>query len=393
MAEVGGVLQQRRGFLRMAGLAAMALLAACQPSAQRRPVAPPPPPKVETPAAAVLPQDEARHRIALLVPLSGPNAAFGQSIANAANLALIDTNNKSLRMTVYDTAPGAAAAAGKAIADGAGLFLGPAFAADVRAIAPIAAKANVPILSFSNDREVAGPGIYVLGYAPEQAIRRVVEYARSKGAVRFVGLMPAGVYGRNASTSLIRAVEASGGKLVAMKSFDRSPASLARAVASIGIEQPFDAVLIADGGRLAVAAAPLVRASGSPEARLLGTELWNADEIVAAAPAALHGAWYASVADGLYNQLSAKYRARFGITPFRLSSLGYDAVLLATRIARDWNVGTPFPKARLADAGGFVGIDGAFRFGPDNVAERALEVVEVGPGGGTTVSAAPKSFD
>ena len=39
-----------------------------------------------------LPTDTLRHRVALLVPMSGPNAAVGQSIANATTLALISRN-------------------------------------------------------------------------------------------------------------------------------------------------------------------------------------------------------------------------------------------------------------------------------------------------------------
>jgi hypothetical protein len=91
----------------------------------------------------------------------------------------------------------------------------------------------------------------------------------------------------------------------------------------------------------------------------------------------------------MFRPLSAKYRSRFGRAPSRLASLGYDAVLLAVRIGADWKVGTPFPVSRLTDAGGFGGVDGAFRFGRDGVAQRALEVRQAG---GTVVSAAPRGF-
>jgi ABC-type branched-subunit amino acid transport system substrate-binding protein len=153
----------------------------------------------------------------------------------------------------------------------------------------------------------------------------------------------------------------------------------------------YDALLIADSGRVALQIAPIVRKNGGAGARLLGTELWNTDNSLAASPV-LRGAWFASVSDGLYGQLAGKYRARYGSSPFRLSALGYDAVLLTVRIARDWKPGTTFPAARLRDPGGFSGIDGAFRFGRSGVAERALEVSEVGAGTYTVVAAAPKAF-
>lgn len=362
------------------------LLAACQGIVPRTkapaPVAAPPP------VTSALPKDQARHRVALLVPLSGPNAAVGQSIANAANLALIDTGGRNIRMTTYDTGAGAQTAAQRALADGNRVFLGPLLSTDVQAINPLAQRAGVPIISFSNDAEIAGNGIYVLGFSPDQAIRRVVDFAHSRGVVKFAGLMPSGAYGRNAATTFIKSVESTGGKVVAMKNYDRNAQSLTTAVKTLGVNQPYDAVLIADGGRIASAAAPMIRKGLSPDARILGTELWNADSLIARSPA-LQGAWYASVSDGIYAQLAGKYRTRYGKEPFRLASLGYDSVLLVVRIAADWKVGAPFPVRELEDRGGFSGIDGAFRFGKDNVAERALEVVEVGNG---VVSPAPRGF-
>src|SRR3546814_3386161 len=66
--------------------------------------------------------------------------------------------------------------------------------------------------------------------------------------------------------------------------------------------------------------------------------------------AAMRGAWFASVSDGLYGQLATKYRSRYGKAPYRLASLGYDSVLLTVRIARDWKPGTRFPVNRLMAA-------------------------------------------
>ncbi|PMV13189.1 penicillin-binding protein activator, partial [Pseudomonas sp. GW704-F2] len=85
-----------------------------------------------------IPTDTQRHRVALLVPLSGPNAGVGQSLANATQMALLDSKNERIRITSYDTATGATLAAQKALADGNQLILGPLLADDVRAVAPIA---------------------------------------------------------------------------------------------------------------------------------------------------------------------------------------------------------------------------------------------------------------
>ena len=43
--------------------------------------------------------EHVRHRVALLVPMSGANAGVGQSIANATTLALLDTKTDKGRIT------------------------------------------------------------------------------------------------------------------------------------------------------------------------------------------------------------------------------------------------------------------------------------------------------
>ena len=398
MAEAVARRQPRTAVTRWLALLAAGALAACSTlvpkgpveSADQRPSAGPQAARPDNDVQAGIPRDTQRNRIALLVPLSGSNAGVGQSIANATMLALLDTGTDKVRITNYDTATGAAAAARRAIDEGAQLILGPLLADDVRAVAPVAHAANVPVLSFSNDVTVAGNGTYLMGYAPAQSIGRVVDYAHSRGVTNFAGLIPNGLYGERSSTAFLRAVEGAGGQVVSLQTYARAPGGISAAVARLNAKAPYGAVLVADAGASAAAAAPLVKRA-SPTAHLLGTELWNSESGIAARPA-LAGAWFASVADTLYRQYVTKYRARFNAGPYRLSSLGYDAVLLTVRIARDWPVGRPFPEGRLRDADGFSGIDGAFRFGRDGIAERALEVQEIRAGGAVTVSPAPTGF-
>ncbi|MBO9574614.1 MAG: penicillin-binding protein activator [Sphingobium sp.] len=369
------------------------LLAACQmvPKTAAPPAAPPPPPKAEQVPDKTLPTDTARNRVALLIPLSGPNAAVGQSIANATTMALLDTKTERLRVTTYDTGTGAAAAARRAVMEGNKLILGPLTAEEVKDVAPVARAARVPVIGYSNDASVAGNGVYLLGYAPSQSISRVVSFARTKGAKNFAALVPKGVYGERAGTAFLSAVKAAGGTAVGMETFDRSPASVTAAVKRLGARSSYDALLIADLARIAVQIAPQIRSDGSPSARILGTELWNTETNLNASPA-LRGAWFASVSDGLYRTLASKYRTSYGVTPYRLASLGYDSVLLTVRIAQSWQPGSDFPVARLTDPDGFAGIDGAFRFDGDSLAQRSLEVQEVDADGITVVDPAPRGF-
>lgn len=388
--------------LRWAAIGAAMFLASCAsgpriiPEAEKPPVVEVPRERpVERPITNALPQDAERHRIALLVPLTGPNAGVGRSLQNATQLAILDLDTKAdaIRITTYDTAApgGAAGAARQAIADGNKLILGPLLAEDARAVGPIARAANVPVLSFSNDASAAGDGVYLLGFSPSQSIERVVNYASGSGITQFAGLIRTGLYGERSSASFTAAVTRAGGTVTALETFDGRPGSLTTAITK-ATRSPFQAILIVDGGGTAVTAVPAIRRSANGKtARILGPELWNTDTGLGS-NVALNGAWFASVPNNYYRTYATKYRARFGTGPYRLSTLGYDAVLLTVRIARDWRPGTDFPERRLLDRDGFVGLDGAFRFGRDGVAERALEVQEVRGGTTVTVSSAPANF-
>jgi ABC-type branched-subunit amino acid transport system substrate-binding protein len=397
MAEAATKPQRLTLLKRAAVIATIAILSACStvvpstaPPVNSGPavVAAPPLEPVIVPG---LPKDDQHHMIALLVPLSGANAGVGKSIANATQLALLDTNNAELRITSYDTATGAAAAAQKAIDDGAQLILGPLLADDVRAVVPVAKRAGVTVISFSNDTSVAGAGAYLMGYSPAQSIERVVDYARAQGITTYGGLVANGVYGQRAQTAFLRAVEGAKGQVISLQTYDRSAVSITGATVRLGKSGAMGAVLIVDDGLTAAGVVPLMRKNGELAARVLGTERWN-NEAAVATKLSLNGAWFASVPDTLYRQYAIKYRARFGVAPYRLSSMGYDAVLLTIRISRDWPMGRSFPEDRLRDKGGFAGIDGAFRFARDGIAERALEVQEVRGGTTVTISPAPTGF-
>jgi len=370
--------RQARRFFTAGFLCSALALAACQ---ARGPY--PPPPGEIAPIEA-----GAKQRVALIVPLSGEDGGIGTSITNAARLALLDSNNQSIQLTTYDsTQAGAAAAAAQAIREGNGLILGPLFAEEVRAVAPVAESAHIPVIAFSNDESVAGNGVYILGFTPRQSIGRVVTFASSRGAKRYGALVPNGIYGERAAQAFRAWVAQVNGSIGSIETYNRTAANVRTAANALNAKGKLDAVLIGDSSRVAAQAGAAVK----PGSRLLGTELWANDHGIGTTPR-MRGAWYAAAPDARFNQLVTRYRARYGKVPYRLGSLGYDSVLLTVRASRSWPAGRPFPQRLLTEKEGFVGVDGIFRFGRDGVAERSLEVREVTATGTTIVSPAATSF-
>ncbi|HET7708045.1 MAG TPA: penicillin-binding protein activator [Sphingomicrobium sp.] len=373
MTSSSAIRQARRPLL---VLLAVAILAACRSG---------PTPRTDLP---VIVPPGAKNKVALIVPLSGVDGPIGTSISRAAALALIDTNNQQIVLTVYDSSVGgAAAAARQALAAGNELILGPLTAADARAVAPIVRQASVPVITFSNDSGVAGDGVFILGTVPSESIDRVIGYAKARGAARFGGLVPKNLYGERISLGLLGAAQKAKVTVGGIQSYGQTAASVRSAAATLASKGRFDAVLVGDTPATAAIAAASLRFGP----RILGTELWGNERAIGKS-AALRGAWYAALPNDRFEQLVNRYRAKYGKTPYRLASLGYDAMLLTVRTSKYWEPGRPFPARRLIDRDGFAGVDGIFRFGRDGIAERALEVRQVTASGSTLLSPAPATF-
>ena len=158
---------------------------------------------VTPPSAAVSVVGKTSGNVALLVPLTGPLAPFGQALENAAKLVFPEGSSPSLDVRDTGGTPqGAAAAAQAAIAGGDGIILGPLTSPEAHAVAPIATSAGVNVLSFTNDATVAAPGIWPLGISPRQQVDRVLEVAASQGRTQVAAVLPDTDFGRQLANDI-----------------------------------------------------------------------------------------------------------------------------------------------------------------------------------------------
>jgi ABC-type branched-subunit amino acid transport system substrate-binding protein len=407
-----------------------------RPEAVAKPAAPGPAPQPTVQAEPLLPtapapRPEAEEvKVGMLVPLSGPQAEIGTALLDAAQMALFDIGDKNLTLLPRDTGgtPEGAARAAKEVLDaGVRLILGPLLAPDVAAVAPVARAAGVEVVAFSNDRVVAGPGVYVMGLLPRDQVARVVSYAVSQGRTRFAALVPDTPFG-NAVADALRSSAAADNAVVTdietytpgtdvsqvvrrLANYDSRKAALdaqlsaleakgdevsrqaaARLKASGSTEDlSFDAVMIPEGGERLRSIAPLLPYYDidTDKVRLLGTSLWN-DVSLGTEPALL-GGWFAAPDPRTRADFVARFATLYGHRPHGLASLGYDATALAAVLARGAH-GPDFSTAALTAAHGFTGVDGLFRFHPDGISERGLAVLEIHRGELEVVSPAPEAF-
>ncbi|MBI3709461.1 MAG: penicillin-binding protein activator [Proteobacteria bacterium] len=390
------------------------------------PVTPAVPPTVTaTPAPAPQSATEPSARVALLLPLTGPNAGLGEALLNAAQLALFDNGDAAFTLLPRDTGgtpEGAAQAADAAIADGARLIVGPLFAGEAAAVAVRARAAGVNVLSLSNDRSIAGQGLYVLGLSPQGQIERVVVFARGRGFARFAALVPNNTFGAAAEEALAKVAGGGGGEVTMVERYDPAAADSSAVVRRFAAEfrrrgplgarvltaatdesssreavtpasaQGYDAILLPDFGDRLLAIAPLLAYYDVDPGRfrLLGTALWE-DPRLGREPA-LIGSWFAAPPPAARDEIAQRYRRVYGSNMPRIATLAYDAVAVAAVLARGEN-GPDFSDKALTNPSGYAGLDGIFRLRPDGTNERGLAVLEVQRSGFRIVAPAPETFE
>lgn len=426
-------------------VAAGLILAACAPAnvaappAETQEATPPPAaaapvlpqsltPVPVTPAPQVAPDIT---RAALIVPLTGPAAALGQDLADAAQMALFDFAVPKFELRIYDSggnAEAARAAATRAQAEGARVVLGPLFADAVAGTSSVARPAGIPVFAFSNDGLVAGDGVYAAGFSPEAQIDRVVAFATRRGLTQFAALVPDDGFGGRMAAIFSDVVARRGGGVAATAFYPGGVEALTQTVRTLARyeervealeeerkllvarddafskralerlatrdtlgEVGFEALMLPVGGDEVLQVAPLLAFFDvdPQQVKLLGTWVWD-DPALGKEPAML-GAWFAAPPPDARVRFVERFRELFGRNPDRLATLAYDGVALAAVLARG-EAPDPYARARLENPDGFAGVDGIFRLTETGVVERGLAVLEVRRDAPREIDPAPTSF-
>ena len=162
-------------------------------------------------------------------------------------------------------------------------------------------------------------------------------------------------------------------------------------------EVPYQAILLCEGGDLLKGLVQLLPNFDVRPDRVffLGTGKWDDPKLGLERP--LKGARFAAPPfdKAMILLLRMRDQYRRGLPP-RLATLGYDAVGLALTLAQQGD--PPFEYEQLTQEGGFVGIDGIYRF-PKNddgakgaIAQRGLAVIEIKRKEREIISNAPTYF-
>jgi len=399
---------------------------------------PEPPDRFESYQAGLVPSpgEYPVTRAALLLPLTGRHAAIGQALLNAAQMALFDVADDRFALVVRDTQgtpEGASLAIQSALEERVNVVLGPLFGASAFAVAADTRAVGLNMLSFSNDRAVAGDGVFIAGMPPSEQVTRIVDYATRQGFLRFAALAPETTYGFTVTQALRQALYQRGAELVRTVTYDPASGDITPEIRVLAqyderhqalVEEreklealedeasqlaldrlenldtlgktDFDAVLLPIGGRslLSISASLAFFDVDPSEVKFLGTALWN-DPSLGKEPT-LQGGWFAAPSPELWEGFQRRYRNTYGATPPRIATLAYDMTALMAVIARATSglgQAPDFSVARLTDPSGFSGIDGLFRFTEAGTIERGLSILEMTGTALEVIEPAPQSFE
>jgi len=347
-------------------------------------------------------------RIALLVPLTGPNAALGAELQNGAELALFSVRNQNIELLVFDThGEGADMAASQAVVAQADIMVGPLFSEAVVSARKIARQANIPMLALSNNLKIADRGSWLLGYVPEQQVDALLGYALTNGHNR-VGIIaedaPFGqILARHTVDRLAQfglrpedTLTLTGAMLAdedqlksAIRRFTgyRAPAENEKAPAFSDLPPSrFDALIFAGSADFALRTAPVLAYYDADSERVLylGNAQWNQQRILT--EPSLQGGVFASRPTGRDDIFNGLWSEVWATRPGALARLSFDAMAMATVLTGQkrqlW-------QAALESESGFSGFSGAYRLLPGGGNQRAFELRQIEAGVSALLQPAP----
>lgn len=341
--------------------------------------------------------------VALLLPSGSGNAGdetLARGLKQAADMAVADVaGSVKIDLRVYDAGSDptlAAQMATRAADEGAAIILGPVFGDSANAAGLAVKGRGLNVLSFSNNTDVAGGNVFILGQTFQNSANRLASYAarQGKGNILIVhDKTPQGDLGQRAIQT---AAAGAGARIVGTVPYDFTGPGVTAAVPTIvstaRSSGATSMMLTADSaGALPLLAQLLPEQGLGPSAiQYVGLTRWDIPSATLALPG-LQGGWFALPDPGLSAQFQSRYSAAYGQAPHPIAGLAYDGIAAVAALVKSGR-SDPFSAAALTQNAGFAGVNGVFRLRADGTNERGLAVAQIQNGQVVVIDPAPRSF-
>ncbi len=373
--------------LRLVALAGFLAIAACAP------VAPNTGPRIDT--ARPVP-------VALLVPSGSGQSGddiLARSLEDAARLAMAELQGVQIDLRVYSTAGNAAqasAVAAKAVDEGARIILGPVYGEAANAAGVAVRSRNVNVLSFSNNTQIAGANVFVLGATFQNTADRMASYAAAQGRRNVVIVHANDVGGQLAQSAIQFAAARNGLTVGGSVGYDLSQQAVINAVPQIvatARAAEADAIFLdaTTAGALSLFTQLLPEAGlRSDTVQYIGLTRWDIPPQTLELPG-VQGGWFALPDPDLTNRFTSRYLAAYGTAPHPIAGLAFDGIAAIGALVAAGQADA-LTGAALTQAAGFQGVNGIFRLRPDGTNERGLAVATIQNRQVVVIDPAPRSF-
>lgn len=375
--------------------------------------------------------------VAVLLPLSGPQASVGQGINTSIEMAFLQHKYDNVSVTFYDVVGNKLqkqSVITNALATNPDIVIGPVFAEDARLVRDMKPE-NLPVLSFTSDASAIGNGVMTMALIPAQSVEAIVKEMGRDGATGVVIMAPKTASGERMAGAAVQSANTydmpiaglfyytegnsdsikAAAQKASMYAARTSANTKAREILSdiltketlVSVEKsslntqltklgksdtlgkvPYDAVLFLGNASDTKSIASFLRYFdvAPRDARFYGTALWDNSELFN--DFSFAGSKFA-VLPGQSEDFAKLYEQVSGKKPSRLDTFGFDAANLVIGMLHS----PKMPAAYLLDPSGYNGLDGLFRLKPDGISERALNIVELNGSGVARLSRpAPTDF-
>lgn len=340
--------------------------------------------------------------VALLVPHGSAipqEQKLARDLENAARLAASDLSGTKIDLRVYGTAGNPAqaqTAAMNAVADGARIIIGPLHAESANAVAVAVANDGVNVMAFSNNSTIAGGNLFILGQTFNDTADRLAEYAVRQGKNRVLTVYSDNLSGRLGKQAIETALMQNGATLAGSVGYQFSQDGVVNVIPQIkstAEQNGADAIFLTanTAGALPLFSQMLPEAGLSPDSiQYMGLSRWDTPPQTLELPG-VQGGWFTMPDPQRSAQFRSRFQAAHGSQPHELAGLAYDGIAAIGALAQS---GRPdaLSRASLTQSAGFQGVNGVFRFGPDNTTDRGLAVATVRNNQVVVIDPAPQGF-
>ena len=209
LTTIRGAFDLRRPLARIGAVLAAMTLAACEPVSIG----------ASGPQTGPLIDPAQPVQVAMLVPAGTGSADLdwlARSLTNSARMAVSDARGATIDLRIYEAGSDpaqAVAQANKAAAEGAKIILGPLFADSANAVGNAMAPQGINVLSFSNNTDIAGGNVFVLGNTFDNVADRLVKYGVGNGKRRIMMVAEDDAAGQVGARAIERAIQKNGATL------------------------------------------------------------------------------------------------------------------------------------------------------------------------------------